>query len=173
MDTNKLHSLGMYDFVKNHASKYGRWCNFIDRSSVVMPFELLRDRKVIHYKWRQNVPEIFIHPVVDIIFSALPEQNIENFGKEASALFEWLRLNIKDHGFHFRSFVFNNEEGERVGIVYRIFANEDFPCYIHPEYITHAEGRAPCPACYTAVTFGEFHPLEIKPVDSRLMEKTK
>lgn len=169
MDVEKLRSLGMYDFVKTLSIKHARWFNFDHRSSTAVPIEMMKDHKVFHYKHSENVPDIFHKPVVDVIFTSLPQQNPFNFEKERSQILEWFRNNLQENGFHFRPFSF--KKGDKlVGMVLRIFADEDFPCRMHPEYITHTEGRAPCPVCKTAVTFGQFHPLEIKPVDSRLIE---
>lgn len=172
MNIEKLRELKLYDFIREHATKHGRWYNFIEKNSVALPFELMSDNKVIHYKWHKNREEKFQKLVLDIIYTAVPGQSIEKKEKEFSEIYHFIKSNIFIHGYHMRSTVFKRD-GEVAGYCIRIFDNSDWPCHVHPEFITHSTGRSPCPACYTAVTFGEFHPIEIVPVNSRFEEKTQ
>jgi len=172
MQNRKQHEQAFVDFIKKLAAQKDRWHNVLFRDSFCYPVELLKDNKVCRYLHPfKNTDQKFIKPVVDVIFTRLPENFGGDIEYEYRLIFDYIKTHLMPNGFHVRPFRFMDDKTVR-GYVFRVFYNSDFPCTIHPEYITHAEGRSPCPICKTAVTFGEFHPLEIKPCDSRLVEIT-
>lgn len=155
---DRLNALSFVSLVKHLAIRERfneRWFNFVGRHSHAVPVELTPDHKTFRYFHRDDTVEA--KPVMDVVFNMLPDQtDFEMFESQCTEIFNFVRGVLNKNGFHVRPFKFYKEE-KLVAIVYRVHVDVDYPCTLHPEYMT-AEGKSSCLKCGTEIVFGQFHP---------------
>lgn len=155
---DRLNALSFVSLVKHLAIRERlnrRWFNFVCRDSHAIPTTLTPDHKTFHY-FHRNDP-VAAKPVVDIVFNMLPDQtDFEMFQNQCVEIFNFVHGVVNKNGFHVRPFKFYKEQ-KLVAVVFRVHADADYPCTLHPEYMT-AEGKSSCLKCGTEIVFGQFHP---------------
>lgn len=155
---DRLNAISFVSLVKHlslREQRSVRWFNFVDTHNHTVPTVLTPDHKTFHYFHRNDPVEA--KPVLDVVFNMYPDQtDFEMFENQCTEIFNFVRGVVNKNGFHVRPFKFYKEE-KLVAVVFRVHANKDYPCTLHPEYMT-AEGKSSCLKCGTEIVFGQFHP---------------